>query len=338
VKNVGTVAATNVVLRDQLPDNARFIGLGAGRTCSGADAGILDCPIGTLGASQNFAESAAIQFQVTAPEVSPFATVVNHAEASATNADSDDSILSLRVTPPKLRIAQIGFVSRMSGSPEVTTNKPAFAPGQQVQVRVAIKNDGGPLRRARIHVKGEHPDSDQSRTWDSDSTEIIFLSVTAHKQPYLVTVKNDAGGTELSFEAAVPIDRPLQPSEVVDSAFGISGGIIESPNVEAPALPPAEVDGAIQQRPPLQLKASDHTTCRWLSSTVIRFKTTPATRGKCTHPIWLRAHGLRHWSLRLRHRLPRGRYTLYVRVIDTRGAFDPIFSRKHHNVFTVTVR
>jgi hypothetical protein len=39
----------------------------------------------------------------------------------------------------------------------------------------------------------------------------------------------------------------------------------------------------------------------------------------CSHRRYLRAHGTSHWSLRLRHRLPRGRYVAVVRARDAAG-------------------
>jgi hypothetical protein len=39
----------------------------------------------------------------------------------------------------------------------------------------------------------------------------------------------------------------------------------------------------------------------------------------CSHRRYLRAHGTSHWSLRLRHRLPRGRYVAVIRARDAAG-------------------
>jgi hypothetical protein len=39
----------------------------------------------------------------------------------------------------------------------------------------------------------------------------------------------------------------------------------------------------------------------------------------CSHRRYLRAHGTSHWSVRLRHRLPRGRYVAVIRARDAAG-------------------
>ncbi|MGZ3441199.1 MAG: hypothetical protein ACXVDD_16880, partial [Polyangia bacterium] len=39
----------------------------------------------------------------------------------------------------------------------------------------------------------------------------------------------------------------------------------------------------------------------------------------CSHRRYLRARGTAHWRLRLRHRLPRGRYVAVVRARDAAG-------------------
>jgi hypothetical protein len=40
----------------------------------------------------------------------------------------------------------------------------------------------------------------------------------------------------------------------------------------------------------------------------------------------------------LRRPLPRGRYIVYIRVIDTAGVYDPIFSASHDSRFVLRVR
>jgi hypothetical protein len=39
----------------------------------------------------------------------------------------------------------------------------------------------------------------------------------------------------------------------------------------------------------------------------------------CRRPLWLRAHGLAHWRLRAKRRLPRGTYSVQTRAIDRAG-------------------
>ncbi len=56
----------------------------------------------------------------------------------------------------------------------------------------------------------------------------------------------------------------------------------------------------------------------------------------CRRPISLLAHGKRHWSLRKRLHVPRGRYTAIVRAVDRAGNVEA--ARRGPNVVRATVR
>jgi uncharacterized repeat protein (TIGR01451 family) len=79
--------------------------------------------------------------------------------------------------------------------------------------------------------------------------------------------------------------------------------------------------------------------CRWLKNSRQQFVSLAASaNGVCYPPLWLKAKGRRHWSLRFRERLPSGKYELLVKVVTTAGVFDTTFSPQHHNLLDFTVR
>jgi hypothetical protein len=51
-------------------------------------------------------------------------------------------------------------------------------------------------------------------------------------------------------------------------------------------------------------------------------------RGACTPKRFLAARGTTAWKLTFKHKLPRGRYRIAVRVTDSRGAATTITARR----------
>jgi uncharacterized repeat protein (TIGR01451 family) len=346
VTNVGAATATGVVLTDQ-PGGDSVLKQGlissTRADCSVAATNTVTCPIGDLapGASVTMA------LAVYPRRVEPVATVVNEAKATASNAATDDSVLNVPVRPPALSLVDLRFVHGAEDLFGVGSNDPAFALGQQVVVIVTVKNTGGRLPPTTLVV---HPDNTDNglhavEGWDAGETRsftITLRAVRATKEGACrFTILGSGLTSELTQRFNVPIVNATDPAAVHVTPSDVSGGLgpPATPHIDAPTLPPYEIQGAIQQGTTSLLMAGDHrTTCRWLANTSVRFKRTATTKGKCTQPIWLKARSLRHWSLRLRHRLPPGRYTIYIRVVDKRGAYDPVFTARRHNTFTLTVR
>ena len=66
-------------------------------------------------------------------------------------------------------------------------------------------------------------------------------------------------------------------------------------------------------------------TCASLSAAG-RLATPPrrALRNRCRPGRYLKASGTRRWTLRLRHRLPPGRYAVWARARSASGAKSPV--------------
>ena len=75
--------------------------------------------------------------------------------------------------------------------------------------------------------------------------------------------------------------------------------------------------------------------CKWLASVGGAFKARPAVAGACRVPIWLTAKGTSSWKLKLRKRLPRGRYVAYARTVTASGLAQSTFSPKNRRAFKV---
>jgi hypothetical protein len=74
-------------------------------------------------------------------------------------------------------------------------------------------------------------------------------------------------------------------------------------------------------------------SCLWLGDTRAHFKKVRGKGAACASTIWLKARGTRHWALRFKRRLPRGRYLVEARVIDVAGvATDPADSQRRFKV------
>jgi uncharacterized repeat protein (TIGR01451 family) len=71
--------------------------------------------------------------------------------------------------------------------------------------------------------------------------------------------------------------------------------------------------------------------CKWLKNRRGKFKGRRARNKVCDSPIWLKARGTRRWRLRLRRRLPPGRYVLYSRAVSSNGAAEGNFTAKDKN-------
>ena len=76
--------------------------------------------------------------------------------------------------------------------------------------------------------------------------------------------------------------------------------------------------------------------CAWLTSRG-KFKRSKARKGACTQR-WLVATGTAKWSLKLRRKLPKGRYVLYSRATDGAGLSETKFSAADGNRVTFRVR
>jgi hypothetical protein len=77
-----------------------------------------------------------------------------------------------------------------------------------------------------------------------------------------------------------------------------------------------------------------------MSSARATFRSVPARAGRCDQPIWLRARGTRTWIYRMAGQIAAGRYVLYSRATNRRGARETVFSEALGNRrgFTVSLR
>jgi uncharacterized delta-60 repeat protein len=79
--------------------------------------------------------------------------------------------------------------------------------------------------------------------------------------------------------------------------------------------------------------------CRHLRSVAGRLATTQGRRSAgCRSPIWLRATGTRRWSVKLKGRLPAGRYRLRSRAVTRNGFPEATFGTKDRNSRIFRVR
>ena len=73
-------------------------------------------------------------------------------------------------------------------------------------------------------------------------------------------------------------------------------------------------------------------SCRWLAGTGGGLRVVPkGLAGTCDQPVWIPARGTEDWRLRLRGKLPKGRYTLLSRAVTRSGAVEGKFSFSDHN-------
>ena len=78
--------------------------------------------------------------------------------------------------------------------------------------------------------------------------------------------------------------------------------------------------------------------CEWVASRRGNVAKRKADHGVCNSPIWIRATGTKHWSLRLKHRLPPGRYVVYSRATGSNGISESNFTAKDRNRRVFRVR
>ena len=76
--------------------------------------------------------------------------------------------------------------------------------------------------------------------------------------------------------------------------------------------------------------------CRWLGSSRGDLRTLDeGDGGKCDEPVWVTVEGTEQWRLRLRERLPKGRYTLRSRAVLANGVAEGRFTRGDKNLVRV---
>ena len=79
--------------------------------------------------------------------------------------------------------------------------------------------------------------------------------------------------------------------------------------------------------------------CRWLSSADGDLRTVDEdAAGKCAEPVWVTVKGTVRWSLRLKARLPKGRYELRTRAVLANGVPEARFTRGDKNLIRFRVR
>ena len=76
--------------------------------------------------------------------------------------------------------------------------------------------------------------------------------------------------------------------------------------------------------------------CRWLSSSDGDLR--KVARSECNDPVWVRVNGTSDWSLRLRRKLPDGRYTLFTRAVTRNGVSEAKFGFGDGNKLSFRVR
>jgi hypothetical protein len=80
-------------------------------------------------------------------------------------------------------------------------------------------------------------------------------------------------------------------------------------------------------------------TCRWLSSVRGDLQVVDAgPKRRCDAPVWVKATGKKKWVVKLRRKLPAGRYTLFSRAVLANGVAEARFSRGDHTRIAFRVR
>ncbi|HET7049396.1 MAG TPA: hypothetical protein VFI54_14130 [Solirubrobacteraceae bacterium] len=140
-------------------------------------------------------------------------------------------------------------------------------------------------------------------------------------------------------EVSNPAFLTVTPATVVRSASANATGASGAASAGgAPAQ--KAVDAAASKRSSLARvdvaveTSGKHGSCRWLTSAG-RLRTTK--RG-CPSIVWLRATGTSQWRYGFKHRLPKGRYLLFVRPVARDGVAKSTFTRALHDLVPFTVR
>jgi hypothetical protein len=79
--------------------------------------------------------------------------------------------------------------------------------------------------------------------------------------------------------------------------------------------------------------------CRWLNGVDGELRTVDESAGgKCDEPVWVTVKGTERWSLKLRKRLPKGRYELRTRAVLRNGLAEGRFTKRDKNLIRFRVR
>jgi uncharacterized delta-60 repeat protein len=81
----------------------------------------------------------------------------------------------------------------------------------------------------------------------------------------------------------------------------------------------------------------DKKQCLFVKNNKGQTKKYKAKKKKCAPAKWLTANGTTSWSYKLKRKLKPGKYTIYVRALDTGGATQTTFTKSRGNLKTVTV-
>lgn len=95
-----------------------------------------------------------------------------------------------------------------------------------------------------------------------------------------------------------------------------------------PAGEVAKVEIALRR---IDRRALKKKRCLWLRDAKARFVTKKAKRKRCVSPRFLNAAGTDSWSYKLKRRIPKGSYELYVRVTLKNGAAHTTFTAANGN-------
>jgi hypothetical protein len=352
VTNTGPGTANGVQVVDQLVGLLKPVHNGAPSitasqgSCS-SNSPSFDCTLGDLAPGA----SAKLTLHSDALPVSD-ATLTNDVQASASNAASVTNQRSVEVARTDLKVTRVSFkgwsdLDSLGGRLlpiETARNQAKFAPGERAVVVITVTNVGLPIS-SPAYVTLTAPDgSIRNHQFigplpggASETIELVVIWPDSAEQWAASVAGSDGRTSRAIFD--VPVVRPQDPADVRLSPSAISGDVQlqDTYKVEPPGLPAQEVQTAVTPLSSLVVNAHSH-QCRWLASLRGRFGRRASTHGICNSPIWLTARGKRHWSLHLRRPLPRGRYIVYIRVIDTAGVYDPIFSASHDSRFVLRVR
>lgn len=102
-----------------------------------------------------------------------------------------------------------------------------------------------------------------------------------------------------------------------------------------PAGQVAKVEIALRK---IDKRALKRKRCLWLKSNKAKFVKTKAKGKKCLTPRFIAAAGTESWTYKLRRKLAKGKYKLYVRTTLTNGAAHTTFTRSQGNLKSFSVR
>ena len=175
--------------------------------------------------------------------------------------------------------------------------------------------------------------ANENHAVDFDGARLAWADRTAvHNEPYPYTPTTTGPPTG----PGLPLPPAAKPAGAPSAKIAATRSVVRARSLKAFSGTAQDADGDLALVR-VGLVRTAGKKCQTLQRSGA-LKTVARTGGKCIPTTFLKASGTARWKLKLRRRLPTGRYTLYAQAMDAAGHAQVVFTEAAGSLLTFRLK